>query len=122
MSIEHLIKKTLKRVDFKSHHSGNGSGSRKGSSTRSDITCHKCGKKDHTQKYCRSTGNGSSGNTPKNFTNELPEWVTKKPVVSDTKNLTTSTMNHNKKNYKWCTSYNNGHGAWGFQWKDLHKE
>ena len=66
------INKTLKQVNFKSRSSGNGSGSRKGSSARSDITCHKCGKKGHIQKDCRSKGNGSSGNSSKKSTNELP--------------------------------------------------
>ena len=86
------------------------------------MTCHKCGKKGHIQKDCRSNGNGSGGNPPKKFTNEIPEWVTKKPVVSDTKDLTTETMACNKKKYKWCTSCSNGKGAWGFHWKDGHKE
>ena len=72
VAIEQSIKKALKQVDFKSHSSGNNSGSGRGSSARSDITCHKCGKKGHMQKDCRSTGNGSSGNTPKKSTNELP--------------------------------------------------
>ena len=44
--------------------------------------------------------------------------MTRKPVDSDTKDLTTSTMTRNHKNYKWCTSCNNGKGAWGFHWKD----
>ena len=51
-----------------------------GSSASSDKTSHKCGKKGHIKKECRSTGNVSSGNTPKNSINELPEWVTRKPV------------------------------------------
>ena len=104
VSIEHSINKALKKVDFKSRHSGNCSGSGKGSSARSDITCQKCGKKGHTRKDCRSKGNGSSGNSPKKSTNELPEWVTNKLVVSDTKDLTTATMTCNKNKYKWCTS------------------
>ena len=62
-----------KQVDFKSRHSGNGSGSRVGSSARSDITFHKCGKKGHIKKYCRSTVHCSSGNTPKKSINELPD-------------------------------------------------
>ena len=33
----------LKQVGLKSRRSGNGSGSGRGSSVRSDITCHKCG-------------------------------------------------------------------------------
>ena len=31
-------------------------------------------------------------------------------------------MTRNDKNYKWCTSFNNGQGAWGFHWKDGHEE
>ena len=122
MAIEQLINKALKQVDLKSLRSGNVSGSVIGSYVRSDITCHKCGKKGHIQKDCRPTGNGSSGNTPKNSTNELLEWVTKKTVVSDTKDLTTSTMTRNNKKYKWCTYCNNGQSAWGFHWKDGHEE
>ena len=122
MDIEQSINKALKQVNFKSRRSGNGSGSRKGSSARSDITYHKCGKKGHIQKDCRSKANGSNGNTPKKSTNELPEWVTRTPVVSDTKDLTTATMTLNVKKYKWYTSCNNVQGAWGFHWKDGHEE
>ena len=81
MAIEQSINKGLKQVYFKSPRSENGSGSEKGSSARSDITCHKCGKKGHIHKYCRSKGNRSSGKSSKKSTNELPEWVTKKHVV-----------------------------------------
>ena len=87
----------MKQVDFKSHHSVNVSGSGGGSSARSDTTCHKFGKKGHIKKKCRSKRNGSGGNPPKNSTNELPEWVTKKPVDSDTKDLATSIMTCNNK-------------------------
>ena len=73
VSVEQLINKALKQVDFKSRCSGNGSGPRRESSARSDITCQKCGKRGHIKKDCRSTGNGSSGNTPKKSTNELLE-------------------------------------------------
>ena len=31
-------------------------------------------------------------------------------------------MNHNYQKYKWCTSLNNGQGAWVFHWKDSHEE
>ena len=115
MAIEQSIKKALKQVDFKSRSSGSSSGSVKGSFARSDGKCHKCGKKVHIQKDCRSKGNGSSGNSSKNPTNELPEWATRNPVVSDTKDLTTATMTCNDKKYKWYTTGNNGQGAWGFQ-------
>ena len=72
MAIEQSINKTLKHVDFKSRRSVNGSGSEKGSFARSDGKCHKCGKKGHIQKDCKSKGNGSSGNTSKKSINELP--------------------------------------------------
>ena len=106
--IEQLINKYLKQVDFKSQSSGNDSGSGIGSSARSDKTCHKCGKKGHIQKDFRSKGNGSNGKTPKKSINELPEWVTRKSVDSDTKDLTTATMTRKDKKYKWCISCNNG--------------
>ena len=48
--------------------------------------------------------------------------VTRKPVVSDTKDLTTATITCNDKKYKWWTSCKKDHGAWGFQWKDGHEE
>ena len=48
--------------------------------------------------------------------------MTRKPVVSDTKDLTTATMTRNYKKYKWCTSCNNGQSAWGFHRKDGHEE
>ena len=86
------------------------------------MTCHKCGRKGHIQKECRSKVNGSGGIPPKNSTHELPEWVTKKTVVLDTKYLTMDTMNRNKYKFMWCTSCNNGHSAWVFQWKYGHKD
>ena len=72
MAIEKSINKALKQVDFKSGQSGNGSGFGRGSYARSDMTCHTCGKKGHIKKDCRSTGNGSSGNTYKKYINEIP--------------------------------------------------
>ena len=123
VAIEQSTNKALKQVDFKSRRSGNGSGSGKGSSARSDNgTCHKCVKKGHIKKDCSSTGNGSSGNTPKKSINKLTEWVTRKPVDSETKDLTTATITRNDKKYKWCISCNNGKGAWGFHWKGGHQE
>ena len=122
MVIEQSINKSLKQVDFKSRLSGNDSGSGRGSSGRSDKICHKCGKKGNIQKDCRSKGNGSSGNTPKKSINEISSWVTIKPVDSDTKDLTTSTMTRNNNKYKWCIYCNNGKGAWVFHCKDGHEE
>ena len=120
VAIEQSTNKALDQVDFKVLCSENGSGSGRGSSSRSDIACHKCGKKGHIHKDCSSKGNVSSGKSPKKYINELPEWVTKKPVLSYTKDLTTANMNHNNNKYKWCTSCNNGQGAWGFHWKGGH--
>ena len=50
VAIEQSINKALKQVVFKSRRSGNCSGSGKGSSARSDITCHKCGKRAISRK------------------------------------------------------------------------
>ena len=111
VDIEKLINKALNQVDFKSRRNGNDSGSGRGSSARSDKTCHKCGKKGHIQKDCRSKVNGYSGNTPKKSIIELPEWVTRNPIDSDTKDMTTATMTCNDKKYKWCISCNNGKGV-----------
>ena len=122
MVVDQSIDNALKQVYFKSRHSGNGSGSGRGSYARLDITCHTCGKKGHIQKDCRSKGNGSSWNSPKKSTNELPEWMTQKPVVSDTKHMIKSTINRNNKKYMWCTFFNNGQGEWLFHWKDSHEE
>ena len=111
MSIDQSVNKGLKQVDFNISRSGNSSGYGGGSYVKSNVTCHKCFKKVHIQKECMSNGNGSSGKPPKKYANELPEWVTKKPVVSDTKDHTTATMNRNSKKYNWCTSFNNGNGV-----------
>ena len=72
MAIEQSINKALKQFYFKSRSNGNGSGSGKGSFAKSDGKCHKCGKKGHIQKDCKSKGNGSGGNIPKKSMNELP--------------------------------------------------
>ena len=120
--IEQSVNKALNQVDFKSRRIGNDIISRGGSSVKSNVTCHKCGKKIHINKYCRSKVNGSSGNPPKNSANDLQWWVTNKPVISYTKNIATATMNCNNKKYKYCTSFNTGNGSWGFHWKDSHNE
>ena len=52
----------------------------------------------------------------------LPNWVTKKPIVSDVEYMSTYTMKHNNRNRRWCIYCNNGNGAWGFHWKVVHKE
>ena len=51
VAIEQSINEALKQVDFKIPRSGNCSGYGGGSSARSDMACHKCGKKGHLKKY-----------------------------------------------------------------------
>ena len=82
------------------------------------MTYHRCGKNGNIKKDCRSKRNGSGGNPSKKSENDIPEWVTKKPVFSHTKDLATSTMTFNNNKYKGCTSGNNGNGVWVFRWKD----
>ena len=53
MVIYQSVKKALKKVDFKSHCSGNVSGSIGESSARLNITCYKCVNKGHIQKGYR---------------------------------------------------------------------
>ena len=43
-------------------------------------------------------------------------------MVSDAEYITTSTINRNTNQYKWCTSYNNGNGACAYHWKIVHGE
>ena len=69
MAIDQSVNKALKKSDFKIHHSGNGSGSGGGSYVKLNVTCHKCDKKGHINKYCGSKGTGSSSNPPKKSTN-----------------------------------------------------
>ena len=122
VAIDQSANKALEQVDFNSLRSGNVSGSGGGSYYTSNVTCNKCGKKFHIHKDCRSKVNGSSRNPPKKSTNELPEWVTKNPVVLYTKDLETSTTTLNNKKYNWYTYFNNGNGAWVIHWKDGHEE
>ena len=55
------------------------------------MIVHKCGKKGHLKREGRSKGNDYSGNPSNKYINYLPEWVTNKTVVSDTKTLATDT-------------------------------
>ena len=64
--IDQSDNKILKKVDFKSRRSVNGGSSGGRSSVKSNMTCHKCGKKGHIQRDCRSNLNGSGENPPKN--------------------------------------------------------
>ena len=108
MKIDHLSNKALKQVDFKTYFSINGSGSGGGSYSRSEVICHNCGKNGYFQKYCRSEVNFYSGKLSKNSTNEIPEWVTNKPVVLNTNDIAIYTTTHNNNNDKCCNYCNNG--------------
>ena len=72
VAIDQLVNKYLKQVGFKSFRNLNVSGYGVGSSVKSNLTCHKFDKKDHIHKYCRSKGTGSSGDSPKKSTNNIP--------------------------------------------------
>ena len=114
VAIEQSTNKALKQIQFKSRQKIVDIFTGRESHIKSYVTCHKCGKKVHTKKECRPKGTGSSGNQPKKYENEIPEWVTKKPVVSYIEILATDTMARNNKKHKWCISCNNGNGVWGF--------
>ena len=78
VAVEQSVNKVLKQVDFNIRLNGNGIGSGEGSYVKSNMTCHKCGKKVHKQKDFRSKVNGSGGNPHKKSANILPELVSKK--------------------------------------------
>ena len=58
MTIDQSINNYLKQVDFKSLRSVNGSEYGGGLSSRSEMTCHKCGKTGRLKKDCKSKVNG----------------------------------------------------------------
>ena len=122
MSIEQSVNKALKQVDFRSFCSGNVSGSGGVSSVKSYVNHHKFCKKGNIKKDFRPNEKRYSGNPPKKSANDLPECVTNKPIFSDNKDLATPPMTLKNNKYKCCTSCNNVKGAWGFHWKDGHKE
>ena len=43
-------------------------------------------------------------------------------MISDVLYITTATMNCNKRQYIWYSSWNNGNGAWGYHWKVGNRE
>ena len=100
--------RTVDKVYCKIRHKVKDNKSGVGSSNKSDVTCHNCGKRGHLKRNYKSNRNGSNGELSKTSTRKLPKWVTKKPMISDVQNLTTATMNRNKHYYKWCTYCNDG--------------
>ena len=71
------------------------------------MICNKCGNKGHIHKYCMSKGNGSNGDPSKKSINEIPEWLTNKVFVPDTKYMRTATINLNSNKYKLYKYLNN---------------
>ena len=120
MEIESPVNKNVEKVYCKILHKGKDNKSGVGSSTKSDVTCHNCGKRGHLKRNCKTNRNVYNGELSKTPTRKLPNWVSKKPMISDVQNMTTATMNRNEYHYKWCTSCNDGNGAWGYHWKIDH--
>ena len=122
MAIESPVNKTVEKVYCKIRHKGKYNKSGVGSSTKSNVNRHNCGKEGHLKRKFKTNRNGSNGKFSKTSSRKLPKWVTKKSMISDVQNLTIATMNRNKHHYKCCTSYNDGNGAWGYHWKIDHRE
>ena len=122
VAIESPVNKTVEKVYGKIRHKGKDNKSGVGSSTKSDVACHNCGKRGHLKRNYKSNRNGSNGELSKTSRRNISKWVTKKPLISDIQNLTTATMSCNKNHYKLCTSCNDGNGAWGYNWKVDHRE
>ena len=72
MAIEKLVKKALNQVDFKSRNSVNGIVSVLGSYARSNLICHKCGRKGYFQKDFRSNRIFYKVNSIQNPTGKIP--------------------------------------------------
>ena len=61
VAIKSPVNKTVEKVYCKGRHKGKENKSGVGSSTKSVITCHKCGKKGHQKRNCKSNRNGQNG-------------------------------------------------------------
>ena len=104
VAIEYPVNKTVDKVYGKISHKGKENKSGVGSSTKSDVTCHNCGKKGHLKRNWKSNRNGSNERLSNTSIIKLPKWVTQKPMISYVQNLATATMNFKKHYYKRCTS------------------
>ena len=81
VAIESPANKTVEKFYCKIRHKGKDNKSGVGSSTKSGVTCHSCGKKGHLKSNFKSNRNGSNGVLSKTSTRKLPKWVTKKPMI-----------------------------------------
>ena len=86
------------------------------------VTCHNCVNKEHIQRYRKSNGDISDGDSSNKPIKDMPEWVTKNNVVTDVEDLETSTITCNNNKYKWCIYCNTYNCAWVFHCKDGNKE
>ena len=99
VAIDQSTNKALKKNDFYIHRSGNANETGGGFSVSLNVTCNKCVKKGHINRYCRFNIHFSSGDSYQKSRIELLVWFTKKPVVSDFKDLATSNMTRNRRKY-----------------------
>ena len=97
VEVKDPVNNTVEKFNSKIRHNFKDINSVVVSSTKSVATCHKCGKKGHIKRNCKSNINGSDGGLSKRSTRELPKWVINKPVISYVPYLTTDTMNCNNK-------------------------
>ena len=61
VEIEFPVNKTVEKVYCKIRHKGENNKYGVGSSTKSVVTCHRCGKKSHLKRNCKSNRNVSNG-------------------------------------------------------------
>ena len=61
VAIEYLVNKTVGKVYCKNWHKGKDNKSGVESSNKSVVNFHKCGKKGHLKRNCKSNRNGSDG-------------------------------------------------------------
>ena len=98
---------------LKTHHSDKDKYYGGGLSTKSDVNFHKCEKKGHIQRCCKSNVNGPNGGTSKNpiryprFRRGRSGNIHNEPKQQQVK--------------KWCISCHSCHGTWVSHWKDIHK-
>ena len=81
VGIESPVNNTVEKPYIKICHKGKDNKSVVGSSTKSVVTCHKCGKRALKNRNFKSNRNGSDGELSKKSSRKLPKWVTRKPLI-----------------------------------------
>ena len=79
VTIESPVNNTVEKIYCKIRHKVKYNKPGVGSSTKSVVTCHNCGKKGHLKSSYKSNRNVSNVELYKTLTIKLPKWVTKKP-------------------------------------------